>query len=96
MTTATGVYRKGRILLDRPVDWQDGARVRVRPEKESLGLREEDWPDTPEARTELLRRFEALQPLDFTDEEESLIAAAHKSVREVTLRAVRKQMRRKS
>ena len=56
------------------------------------GLREEDWPDTPENRAEILRRMEAIEPLELTAEDEAEIAAARAAVREVTLAAVRKQM----
>lgn len=52
------------------------------------GLCEEDWPDTPENRIEILRRMEAIEPLELTEADEAEIAA----VREVTLAAVRKQM----
>lgn len=88
-TTIEGTYHAGRVDLDKQVDWPDGCRVRVELE---YGMREEDWPDTPENRAEILRRMEAVEPLEFTSEEEAEIAAARAAVREVTLAAVRKQM----
>ena len=88
-TTIEGTYHAGRVDLDKDVDWPEGCRVRVALE---YGLREEDWPDTPENRAEILRRMEAIEPLELTAEDEVEIAAARTAVREVTLAAVRKQM----
>lgn len=88
-TVIDGTYHAGRIDLDKQVDWPEGCRVRVALE---YGMREEDWPDTPENRAEILRRMEAVEPLEFTPEEEAEIEAARAAVREVTLAAVRKQM----
>jgi hypothetical protein len=88
-TVIKGTYHAGRVDLDKQVDWPDGCRVRVALE---YGMREEDWPDTPENRAEILRRMEAVEPLEFTPEEETEIEAARAAVREVTLAAVRKQM----
>ena len=88
-TTIEGTYHAGRVDLDKDVDWPEGCRVRVALE---YGLREGDWPDTPENRAEILRRMEAIEPLELTAEDEAEIAAARTAVREVTLAAVRKQM----
>ncbi len=92
MKTVSGVYRKGKVVLDREVDWAEGRRVTVRPVEEQIGLREEDWPDTPEAREELARRIATFEPVEFTPEEEAEIAAARAEVKKVTLAAVRRQM----
>ncbi len=91
MSTGTieGTYHAGRVDLDKQVDWPEGCRVRVALE---YGMREEDWPDTPGNREEILRRMEAVEPLELTAEDEAEIAAAHTAMREVTLAAVRKQM----
>jgi hypothetical protein len=37
----------------------------------SLGMREEDWPTTPEGIAALLRRWHAHEPLEMTPEEEA-------------------------
>ena len=87
--TIEGTYHAGRVDLDQQVDWPDGCRVRVALE---YGLREEDWPDTPEGLEELLKRIDSIEPVEFTAEDEAEIAAARAAVREVTLAAVCKQM----
>jgi hypothetical protein len=92
MAAATGTYRKGKVELDTPVNWREGARVTVEPDEEVLGLNEDDWPDTPENRAELLRRMQAFKPVLYSDADRARLAAAQAAVREVTLRAVRKQM----
>ncbi len=92
MSTVTGTYRQGQVQLDTPVDWQEGVRVRVVREEEAVGMREEDWPTTPEGIRELVARMEALEPLELTPEDEAEIEAARAEVKRVTLEAVRKQM----
>ena len=84
-----GTYHAGRVDLDKQVDWPDGCRVRVALE---YGMREEDWPDTPEELEALLKRMDSFEPVEFTAEDEAEIEAARAAVREVTLAAVRKQM----
>ena len=92
MITVTGVYRRGKVVLDSPVNWRDGSRVTVKPKAKTLGLNETDWPDSPQTRAELLRRFEALEPFEFTEDDRAAIEVAREAVREATLRSVRKQM----
>ena len=72
MSTIQGTYRGGRVDLDAPVDWPDGLRVEVvDPARPWIGRAEEEWPDTPEGREALLARFDAIEPLEFTPEEEA-------------------------
>lgn len=92
MSAARGTYQNGRVSLDAPVDWVEGARVTVCPADEPLGLSEADWPDTPEARERLLALWEAIEPLEMTSEDEREIQAAFDDVARVTLAAVRKKM----
>ena len=58
MTIIHGTYKSGHVELDSPVDWPEGYRVEIRltPEdgssheefRNSLGLREREWPTTTE------------------------------------------------
>jgi len=80
------------VELDKPVNWQEGMRVCVVPQEESLGPAEQDWPDNPAALAEILHRIDTFEPLELTPEDEAEIAAARAAVRDVTLRAVRKKM----
>jgi hypothetical protein len=66
--------------------------VVIAPAKASKGLTEEEWPETEEGIAALLANLEAVEPLEFTPEEETEIAAARAEVRRVTLEAVRKKM----
>lgn len=70
---------KGRRLeLDAPADWPDGTEVIVQPVGSAVrfGIREEDWPDTPEAIADWLKWYDSLEPLLFTDEEQAAWNAA--------------------
>jgi hypothetical protein len=93
MHMVTGTYRDGKVELDQVVDWPDGMRVTVAEEDPADELlREEDWPDTPEARDEMLRRVEEFEPVILSLREEAEIAAARQAVKQYTIEAVRKQM----
>jgi hypothetical protein len=70
--TATKAIVKDRHLeLDVPADWPDGTEVVVQPIRTEtrLGIREEDWPDTPEAKAAWLEWYDSLESLIFTDTE---------------------------
>lgn len=92
MPPARGTYRAGRIELDSPVDWPDGARVAIVPADNAFGLSESVWQDTPAARQKLLADLDAAEPLEFGPQDEAEIAAARAAVRQASLEAVRKQM----
>jgi hypothetical protein len=88
----TGTYRSGRVELDEKVDWPDGTRVSVidyDPGDELLN--EDDWPDTPENRAEMLRRFDAMQPV-MTPEEQAEFEAILAESKRFNKEAMRKQM----
>ncbi len=48
MTVLKAVVKDGKIELEAPSDRPEGTEVRVEPAHESIGIRDEDWPDTPE------------------------------------------------
>ncbi len=84
MNAIKGTWKNGQIVLGEPVNWPDGCEVLVElvREEESLGIREEDWRDTPEAIAEWLRWYDSLEPLAMTAEEEAEWKAALKQQRE--------------
>ena len=84
MNAIKATWRDGRIIPLEPVDWPDGTEVRIEPlpEAESLGMREEDWPTTPEGIEQWLRWYDSLEPLIYTPEEEAAIAAARHAQKE--------------
>jgi hypothetical protein len=92
MMAVRGTYKKGRIILDSAVDWPEGSRVLIEPANPEMGLRESEWPETPENLAELLKRMDEFEPLEISPEEEREIEAARQEVRKVTIEAVRKQM----
>ena len=91
-TLIPGTYRDGRIELDATVDWPDGRRVSVLSETESVGLREEDWPDTPENREKILALMDAVEPLEFSEEDEARIAAVRTEMKAKSIEAMRQLM----
>ena len=92
LSTASGTYRDGRIVLDSPVDWPEGSRVTIVPAHAGIGLKEADWPDSPDTRAALLSRLDAILPLELTEEDKAEIAAARQAVRDASIRTVRKRM----
>ena len=77
MKTIKGIFRSGKIELPSSPDWPDGCEVVIAPlAAESVGgMREQDWPTTPEGITALLHRWEEHEPLRMTPEEEAGLAA---------------------
>jgi hypothetical protein len=74
MSNVRGKLRNGRVEFDHPLpaDWPEGAEVETRltpTESVVEGMREEDWPTTPEGIALLLKQMEAIEPLDMTPEE---------------------------
>jgi hypothetical protein len=65
VATVTGTYQDGRVILDNPVDWPNGRRVTVSSDESKIGMREEEWPTTPEGIEALLQRMdEAVAPTE--------------------------------
>jgi hypothetical protein len=78
MTVVKAVVREGRIELQAPDDWPEGTEVRIEPVSTScsIGLRDEDWPTTPEGIARHLALMDQLEPLEMTPEEEAEWEAA--------------------
>jgi hypothetical protein len=98
MSEIHGTYHDGRVDLDDPVIWPDGARVAVSPLSVSEGHSankwgiDDEWPDTPENRAEILRRMDAVEPLEMTPEEEAEWHAMLKWFDDYSLQAVKRDM----
>jgi hypothetical protein len=94
MNEIEGTFRSGQIVPDQPVDWPEGCRVLIQPvsaTQSPVGMSEEEQSD-PTKIAEWLARFDALEPLELTPEDEAEIAAAREAVKRVTLEAVRRRM----
>jgi hypothetical protein len=65
MNAIQGTIRNGQIVLDSPVELREGTRVEVLPieaRQTMVGMREEEWPTTPEGIAALLARMDTLEP----------------------------------
>ena len=65
MSVLQGTIKNGQIVLDVPADLPEGTRVEVLPidaPPTALGMREEDWPTTPEGIAALVARMDQVEP----------------------------------
>lgn len=65
MNAIQGTVEHGHVLLDETDKLPDGTRVEVLPVngvRSTLGMREEDWPTTPEGIAALLARMDQVEP----------------------------------
>jgi hypothetical protein len=71
MSAIRGRYIDGKVVLDAPADWPEGAEVTVTPAEEyvGIGMREEDWDDSPEGVARWIARIDSLQPFLSPEEE---------------------------
>lgn len=77
--TIQGTLKNGQVVLDEPFDLPDGTRVEVVPvtkDRPPIGMREEDWPTTPEGIAALLKRMEEREPGWLSPEDEAAWKAA--------------------
>lgn len=84
MSVLKAIVKDGKIELEAPTDWPDGTEVRIEPTKpaESIGIRDEDWPDSPEGIARLVALMDQFEPLEFTGREEAEWEAARKAQEE--------------
>ncbi len=73
MNAIKATWRDGKIIPLGPIDWPEGTELMIEPlaETRTLGIREEDWPTTPEAIEQWVKWYDSLEPLIFTPEEEA-------------------------
>jgi hypothetical protein len=84
MKAIKATVKGGRLEVQVPPDWPDGTEVLLQPvsRENGVGIREEDWPDTPEAIAEWLKWYDSLEPLIFTPEERVALEADRKQRKE--------------
>ena len=75
MHAITGEYRDGQVFLSGKADWPEHTKVRVEPVEETIGMREEDWSDTPEAIVEWIAWYDSLEPWLSPEDEAKWLAA---------------------
>lgn len=74
MQALTGTFRNGQIVFDGPVNLAEGTRVEVQPLNDApsgWGMRDEDWPTTPEGLAALAARMLSREPVELTEEEDA-------------------------
>jgi hypothetical protein len=65
MNALQGTIKHGQIVLDTPATLPECTRVEVLPiaaARPTLGMREDDWPTTPEGIAALLARMDQVKP----------------------------------
>ena len=85
MIALEGTVKNGQVILDEPNGLPNGTRVRVMPSEVSrptVGMREEDWPTTPDGIAALLARMDISEPGWLSPEDEAAWMAALQEQRE--------------
>ncbi|HYV36147.1 MAG TPA: hypothetical protein VE988_10615 [Gemmataceae bacterium] len=85
MTTITGTVRDGRIETEKPLDLPDGTQLVIPLPANGEGVGENDLPESLEAREDWTRWYNALEPMEFTEEERAARDAARKAQKEYEL-----------
>ena len=86
MNTLQGTVKNGQIVLDAPAELPEGTRVEVLPidgVRPTLGMREEDWPTTPEGIAALLARMDQVEPDWLSPEDDAAWRAALRAQKEI-------------
>ncbi len=86
MNALQGTIRNGQVALDAPARLPEGTRVKVVPveaTRPTLGMREEDWPTTPEGIAALLARMDQVEPGWLSPEDDAAWRAALRAEKEI-------------
>jgi len=78
MQAIKGVVQNGQVVLAEPLNWPDGMEVIIEPamEHDWTGMTEEGQGDDPESIARWIAEFDAIPPLQMTQEEEAAWHAA--------------------
>ena len=87
MILLKGTIQHGQVVLPRPAELPDGTEVTVLSHGNgvALGMREEDWPTTPEEIAALLARMDAAEALEMTPAVEADLEAWRQKVKKYKL-----------
>ena len=87
MEAVKGTWKNGQIVPDQPVEWPDGCRVVIEPasQEDKIGLAEDEWPTTPEARADWLNWFDTFEPVELSPAEEADWKVWRQKVKEYTI-----------
>lgn len=95
MQPLTGSIHEGRIVPDGPVDWPQGTKVEIIPQRapaEKIGLGEAEGRDDPEALADWEAWLRTIEPLELTPAERAERACFREEMRRFNPEAVRRQM----
>jgi hypothetical protein len=70
-------WKDGQIVLDGPVNWPEGLRLLVEPERartEPAGKGDDDGPMSPEEIAQTLAAMDRVEPFDLTADEAAELA----------------------
>jgi hypothetical protein len=83
MSAIKATVRNRQLHVEVPADWPEGCEVVIEPvpARAVHGMREEDWPTTPEGIAALLKRWDELEPVGMTEEEIANWEAARRAQR---------------
>lgn len=93
MNAVHALWKDGRIILARPVDWPDGTPLSVEP----IGAPRDDEPDVdllgndPDSIARWIAEYNALPPLQMTEGEEAEWRAAQRAMRDYSIAAMSKR-----
>jgi hypothetical protein len=79
------IWKDGRIVPTRPVDWPEGTNLNVKPIEPTFGVEEDLQGDDPDSIARWIATFDALPPLQLSEAEEGRWRAARREVAEYTL-----------
>ncbi len=86
MNALQGTLKNGQIIVNAPTALPEGTRVEVlllNGDRPALGMREEDWPMTPEGIAALLARMDQLGPGWLSQEDDATWRADLRSQKEL-------------
>ncbi|HEY3787289.1 MAG TPA: hypothetical protein VGL71_00485 [Urbifossiella sp.] len=89
-----GTYRDGKVILDAPANWEEGAAVLVAPSLPSniRMLSEVEQGDTDEEIAHWIADFAAIPPLTLSLDEETSMLEWRRRMKEFNRQAVRHEM----
>jgi hypothetical protein len=92
-TTVGGTYHEGKIVLDRPMKWEERTRVVVELLSLHVGQIEGVWPadGSPSGQAEIRRRFEEADKIEVDEEAANAMDAALEEMRQFDLEYLKKQ-----
>lgn len=95
MGAIRATWVNGQILPVEPVDWPEGSELLVEPiprSRKSMGIDESQWRDDAEAIADWDRWLQAIEPLEYTSEEQAAFAIFDEAFRRSNIESVRQQM----